>query len=319
MKVFKALNSNDMAFQVYSSLEQEGIVRDSRNGPVIMFPTPVTTIYCHPWERCNFTEGRDANPVFHHMEALWMLAGRQDVEFLAMFNSNMSLYSDDGKVFNAPYGHRIRNHFGHDQLEDVINILSNDPDSRQAVIQIWDEQDLMKNTKDKACNMLLVFSIDHEDKVRLTVYNRSNDLVYGGVTGANPVHMSYFQEYVSEQLGREMGELYFISNNGHVYTELYDHWQKMDWEDIYYKKSTRLEIGDLQEIEEFCSIVLCKEIITARFDSEMLNSLSVPMANYWIERKYNKDRTRAAYWRSQILPCDWRTAIYYMWDNRRQK
>ena len=123
MHVFKARSSNEMATQVYSALEKVGVKRNSRNGMVLMFPGPVTMIYTNPLARCNFTIGRDANPVFHHMESMWMLAGRRDLEFLDMFNSNMKLYSDDGINFNAAYGYRMRREFGHDQLKEVVGIL----------------------------------------------------------------------------------------------------------------------------------------------------------------------------------------------------
>jgi len=108
-----------------------------------VFPEPVTTTYLRPTERVLFHAGRDANPIFHLMEAIWMLAGRNDVAFLEQFNRTIGQYSDNGEVFNAAYGHRWRKHFGHDQLIEVINLLRKDPKSRQAVIQMWDDKDLL--------------------------------------------------------------------------------------------------------------------------------------------------------------------------------
>lgn len=123
----------------------------TRNGPALVIPEPVITTYLYPQERVLFHKGRDANPIFHCLEAIWMLAGRRDVAFLQMFNSKIGQYSDDGKLFNAAYGYRWRKHFGFDQLESVIQILRKDPKTRQAVIQMWDQDDLVKKTKDKAC------------------------------------------------------------------------------------------------------------------------------------------------------------------------
>src|SRR5271154_5758040 len=44
------------------------------------------TEYEKPDERVLFSQTRDANPFFHFFESLWILAGREDVEFLAQFN-----------------------------------------------------------------------------------------------------------------------------------------------------------------------------------------------------------------------------------------
>jgi hypothetical protein len=46
---------------------------------VLVSQTPVVTCYSAPTQRVLFSPMRDANPFFHLMEALWMLAGRDDV------------------------------------------------------------------------------------------------------------------------------------------------------------------------------------------------------------------------------------------------
>ena len=315
MYLFKAANSNDMARQVYPVLEAKGIIRASRNGRVLVFPLPVTMIYTDPLYRCNFTLNRKANPVFHHMEAMWMLAGRNDVAFLDIFNSNMKNYSDDGVHFNVAYGHRMRKHFGHDQLAECIDMLSTDLDSRQAVIQLWDHNDLTLDTKDKACNMSMIFSVDEQDLVNLMVFNRSNDAVYGGVTGANPVHFSYFLQYVAEQLDLEVGRMTFVSNNLHVYLDLYDHWKNMIW-DAAISIPIRMDykLGSLYEIELFCTMAEKQGTIdTEGWESRTLTFVTIPMFNYWVNRKEHPNV--AAEWINKIISPDWSMAVS-LWDSK---
>lgn len=138
------------------------VYRQSRNGPVIMIEEPVTITYTHPNERVLFNPSRDANPFFHLYEALWMLAGRNDVEPLSYYVSKMRDYSDDGKTLNGAYGYRWRTanasvlddigklawhrqHGGIDQLDLIVNHLKTDPHSRRAVLQMWNvEDDLLK-------------------------------------------------------------------------------------------------------------------------------------------------------------------------------
>ena len=127
--------------------------QQTRNGPALVYPEIVTTTYRHPEERVLFDPQRDANPIFHLMESIWMIAGRKDVRFVKQFNKNMENFSDNKVDFNAAYGWRWRQHFGHDQLLDVIELLRKDPDTRQAVVQMWDSHDLYKKTLDTHLDM----------------------------------------------------------------------------------------------------------------------------------------------------------------------
>lgn len=236
----------------------------SRNGDVLYTPEPVIVTYTHPQERVLFNQARDCNPFFHLYEALWMLAGRNDVAPLAYYNSNIANYSDDGKVFNGPYGYRWRHTVGRyqgesfggyrcyekqgvDQLRIIIDHLKAVPDSRRAVLQMWNvEDDLLKigpqnQSKDVCCNTHVYFALrkvydgpEDEDGngefnhycLDMTVCNRSNDLILG-LLGANAVHFSFLQEYMAACVGVEVGVYNQITNNCHVYLD--KKWQPDEW------------------------------------------------------------------------------------------
>ena len=135
---------------------------------------PFATVYERPEEMVLFDPLRDANPFFHFFEALWILQGRQDVAFLAWFLPRMADFSDDGVTFHAPYGYRLREGFGFDQIEFCIKALRADPDTRQAVMSIWHPGLDWKATKDRPCNDMVMFKL-RDGKLRMTVCNRSND------------------------------------------------------------------------------------------------------------------------------------------------
>lgn len=133
----------------------------SRNGDVLAFTEPVLVTYEQPLERVLFNVARDANPFFHLYEALWMLAGRNDMESVAYYASNMRNYSDDGRTLNGAYGDRWRHaraggdrtfNQGEtylqpvtDQLSILVQHLRADPGSRRAVLQMWNvEDDLLR-------------------------------------------------------------------------------------------------------------------------------------------------------------------------------
>jgi hypothetical protein len=196
-----------------------GVKRDSRNGPVMVMPIPLTTVYMRPTERVLFHAERDANPFFHLFESIWMLAGRNDVEFPLFFNSKFDAYSDDGVTYNAAYGHRWRKHFGTDQLETIIAALQNNPDCRRQVLTMWDaRRDLGSQSKDVPCNTQAYFQVDADGRLQMMVCNRSNDLIWGAY-GANAVHLSFLLEYMAAGLGREVGLYYQTSFNTHYYID----------------------------------------------------------------------------------------------------
>lgn len=219
MYVLNVRNVHDALPKALKGLEEIGVKRDSRNGPVVKYPMPVTVVYEKPLERVIYWPERDANPFFHLMESLWMLAGRNDVAFPAHFVKSMRNYSDDGKIFHGAYGYRWRKYFAFDQLEVIVNGLKENPDDRRMVLTMWDPViDLGKKGKDFPCNLQVLFSRGEEGELNMLVTNRSNDIVWGAL-GANAVHFSYLQEFIAAGIGCPVGKYYQMSNNFHAYEE----------------------------------------------------------------------------------------------------
>lgn len=111
----------------------------------------------NPLERIICTPARNNNIFATVAETLWVLAGRNDIAFLEYYLPRAGQFSDDGEVWRAGYGKRIR-HFhafppddGVDQLSEVINILNTDHSSRQAVISIFDPACDYQKSKDIPC------------------------------------------------------------------------------------------------------------------------------------------------------------------------
>lgn len=238
MRVLHVRNVHHALTLALKLLEKEGVRRDSRNGPVVMSPVPVTTVYERPRERVMFHPWRDANPFFHFYESLWMLAGRNDVKSLTRYVDRMKSFSDNGQHFNAAYGFRWRQSRGdlkrvdyddysynpRDQLRDIIARLKSSRDDRRCVLQIWDhEYDLRApgdtQTKDSACNVAATFQVGVDGRLDMSLFCRSNDVIWGAY-GANAVHFSMLQEYVASFVGVPVGTLTQISVNWHAYEDV---------------------------------------------------------------------------------------------------
>lgn len=317
-----AINVNQLFVETLWRFKTCGVLTQTRNGEAYRIEEPVLTKIVNPCDRVLFYERRDANPIFHLMESIWMLAGRDDVAFLQQFNSKIGQFSDDGERFNAPYGHRIRHRFGFDQLKAVIDHLKSTPTSRQAVIQLWDTADFNKSTLDKACNTSIMFSIVN-GRLDMMITNRSNDF-WWGYCGANPVHFSIIQEFISIALNIPVGSYYTVSNNLHLYTKLYDavpimmmpptSEESFDYYSSGAVKHRALFEGDwelfLEECELFCEDPYRKQ----RYVNDFFTSVAQPMAYVSCCRR-DKVSDGAA-WANQIIATDWQTATK-QWIMRR--
>lgn len=244
MLVIRARNVNGAYAEGIYLIRQAGVLRPSRYGEVLEVPEPVATVYERPIERVLFDPHRNVNPFFHLFEALWILAGRNDVAWVAQFAKKMREFSDDGKTFHGAYGARLR-HWradvdvevsgisdpeidGLDQLEKVIWLLKRDPETRRAVVAIYDPAlDLGFPSKDIPCNDTIKFE-SRDGVLNMVVFCRSNDMIWGAY-GTNAVQFGFLLEYVAGMTGMAVGTYTQISCNFHVYTAIWDKLEPWAW------------------------------------------------------------------------------------------
>lgn len=283
---------------------------DTRNGMALAFPAPVLITFTTPYRRVLFDPKRDANPFFHYMEAIWMLAGAENVDFPALFAKNLLNYSDDGRTLRGAYGYRWRRAFEIDQVEEVIHQLRKDNGTRRAVIGMWDPQlDLAVESKDKPCNTHIYFRI-HQNALHMTVCNRSNDMVWG-MLGANQVHMSILQEYVANCVEVHIGNYYQFTNNLHIYEgwEGEDKWERYPSKWYYHNPMyARWAFGpntfDIDEAERF---------VEERLDTDepyrcrIIRDNAEPMLKSWYAYK-DGDFDLAGHFCGKIRDEDWKEA-----------
>jgi len=250
MFVIEGYDVNEMLSLGAIMLAEIGHRESSRAGDVIVAPFPVVSVYENPTRRVLMSPTRDANPFFHLMESLWMLAGRDDSAFLDVYVRDFgSRFAERGGVIHGAYGKRWRGGLGIDQLRVVVEKLRRNPQDRQCVIQMWDvgpfslptqepeiyRADLTGNWKDRPCNTHVYlrvrgdgeFQMEHDGTecrglvLDLTVCCRSNDMIWGAY-GANAVHFSVLQEYLAGRIGVGVGKMYQFSNNFHAYVGALD-------------------------------------------------------------------------------------------------
>ena len=189
---------------------------------------PMVSVLEEPQKRVLTIPYRRLNPFFLLAETLWLLAGEKRAEFITFFNPRLNDFLDHdiyrfsdgstGKQFHGAYGARIFRHRGvFDQMEQCVRRLKADPNSRQAVITIWDpgKDNTKIKTKDTPCNIAISFKI-RGGKLNMSVFNRSNDFIWG-YCSTNVVQFSVLQEVLAGYLGVEIGKYVQYSDSMHVY------------------------------------------------------------------------------------------------------
>lgn len=149
-------------------------------------------------------------------ELLWYLAGSNDVEFISYYLPHYKEFSDDGKTIYGGYGPRMCSRKGLHQISNVIQLLKKKPDSRQAVIQLFDASDLIETHKDIPCTCTLQFMIRHH-RLHMLTNMRSNDAFRG--LPHDVFAFTMLQEIVARSLGVELGTYKHAIGSLHLYEE----------------------------------------------------------------------------------------------------
>jgi thymidylate synthase len=174
-----------------------------------------------PLQHWVFSRTPPLNPAFALVEVFWIVAGRQDAALPTYWNRSLARYCGTSADFHGAYGHRLRKHFGVDQLDRVYRALYKSPDSRQCVLQLWDPAADLPNpdgspaAADIPCNVAVFPKIRH-GKLEWMQVVRSNDIFLG--MPYNFVQFASIQEMLSGWLGALPGGYHQLSDSLHVYT-----------------------------------------------------------------------------------------------------
>ncbi|TCK65837.1 thymidylate synthase [Curtobacterium sp. PhB136] len=213
-------NAGEAFIELLAAINTQGAVHQSRAGSTRELLHQSVTL-TRPLERCVVVPHRN-NDVFAAIaETIWVIAGRADMEFLTRYVRRAPEFSDDGVQWRAGYGPRMRRWGGAtDQLAGVVAELRNNPESRRAVISLFDPTTDLLPTKDVPCTDWLQFVL-RDGVLSLAVTVRSNDLFWG-FSGINTFEWSVLHEMVATWLGASVGAVTFFIGSLHVYERHFD-------------------------------------------------------------------------------------------------
>ena len=167
---------------------------------------------------------RGTVPGIGAVEACQLLSGTSFPDLVIAVGPQFSNYAEDNGLFHGAYGLRTNG-----QYEVVIDRLKTDPDSRQAVVTIWNPQlDLQPQKRDYPCTILHQFRI-RDNKLNMSVYMRSNDVWLGAAYDF--FQFTRVQLAMASVLGIEPGKYAHHVGSLHIYEQHYKSAESLTYTD----------------------------------------------------------------------------------------
>jgi len=158
---------------------------------------------------------RGTVPGIGAVEACQLLSGTSFPDLVLAIGPQFANYTESNGTFHGAYGPRTNG-----QYEVIIERLQQDPDSRQAVVTIWNPQyDLMSEKRDYPCTILHQFRI-RDNKLNMSVYMRSNDVWLGAAYDF--FQFTRVQIAMASVLGIEPGKYAHHVGSLHIYEQHYE-------------------------------------------------------------------------------------------------
>lgn len=157
------------------------------------------------------------SPKFALTETLQVICGRGDLRQLVALAPRFASMAPS----YVTYGPRAAW-----QLKSVYEMLHHDPESRQAIIQVYQPEDLHKGYPDCPCTMSLQFLIRRDDweepRLHLVATMRSNDIWFG--TPIDVFMFTFLQRQMAASLRVKLGTYTHQAGSFHVYEQ---HWDQI--------------------------------------------------------------------------------------------
>ena len=222
--IVREKNLDDAFEKWYEKLTENISNEKSRDGEVVGECINAITIIDDP-TRCIMKSKIRKLPMRYCVgELLWYLSGNNKLSEIQKYTKAWDRMSDDGETVNSNYGYCIQKKFGFDQWEYVLNMLSKNEESRQAIIHIKTAD--RKESKDVNCTISLQFLI-REGKLYMITYMRSNDLWMGFPNDV--FQFTCMQICLAMKLNVDLGTYTHIAGSLHLY--------KRDFDKIYKDKN----------------------------------------------------------------------------------
>lgn len=167
----------------------------------------------NPMDNVITTKIRKFSKSYAEKEWEWYLSGNPNAEEISKHAKIWLNHMDENGNVQSNYGWQWKRE---EQLSKVLEKLKVNPNSRQAVVSIYDGKEIHNYKYDTPCTTTIQFQIVNK-KLNMTVCMRSNDIWFGF---CNDQYMfSNLLNYACAILEIEMGTYTHFAANLHLYNK----------------------------------------------------------------------------------------------------
>lgn len=201
----------------------EGTLKEDRTG------TGTISIFGHQ-SRYNLAEGfpllttKKVHLKSIIYELLWFLKGDTNIKYLQDNGVRIwNEWADENGNLGHVYGYQWRSwpdyNGGHiDQIQEVVDTLKKNPDSRRIIVSAWNVADI-PSMKLPPCHAFFQFYVAN-GKLSLQLYQRSADIFLG--VPFNIASYALLLQMMANVTGLEVGEFIHTLGDAHIYTNHID-------------------------------------------------------------------------------------------------
>ena len=152
-------------------------------------------------------------------EVLWFLKGDTNVKYLQENGVRIwNEWADENGELGPVYGHQWRSwpnyNGGHvDQIQDIVNALKNNPDSRRMIVSAWNVAEVDQMAL-PPCHCLFQFYVANS-KLSLQLYQRSADTFLG--VPFNIASYALLTMMMAQVSGLKPGDFIHTTGDTHLY------------------------------------------------------------------------------------------------------
>ena len=173
----------------------------------------------HPAANTIFNSRVDRNWSIDYAEAEWQwyLSGNRSIYKLGnLYGKVPAIWkrmADPNGDVNSNYGWQWKRNA---QLDMVVEMIKQNPETRQAAISIYDGKEITSYAFDTPCTYAVQFTVLN-NKLNMSVVMRSNDIWYGFCN--EQYQFSNLQLLVAQRTGYDVGTYYHFAHNLHLYND----------------------------------------------------------------------------------------------------
>lgn len=152
-------------------------------------------------------------------ELIWFLKGDTNIKYLK--ENGVSIWdkwADENGNLGRVYGAQWRNFGGIDQINELLNSLKNNPNSRQMIVSAWNPVNV-PNMALPPCHTLWQCYVAN-GKLSLQLYQRSADVFLG--LPFNIASYALLTHMLAQVSGLEVGDLIMTLGDAHLYNNHFE-------------------------------------------------------------------------------------------------